>query len=72
MGSPFVSGFFYGNAKEMKKHGLNWKAALLESWVQQRQQKSREDVFMQIMSDPEPQRCDSIRIYPLIRIELYD
>jgi hypothetical protein len=42
----------YIHARDMKNHGLDWKEALLESWSNDRQPRSPEDVFDQIMRDP--------------------
>lgn len=43
---------YYVNAKELKKHDLDWKATLTESWSAERVQPSAEDIFEQIVADP--------------------
>lgn len=41
---------FYVNAKEMKKHKLDWKAALIESWTHEKQPETTEAIFERIMA----------------------
>ncbi|MCE9567286.1 MAG: hypothetical protein K8U57_35235 [Planctomycetes bacterium] len=44
---------FYVNALDLKKHNLDWKAALTESWSTDRAQPSAEEVFKQVILNPQ-------------------
>lgn len=43
---------YYVNAKEMKKHDLDWKAALTESWAAEQPEASAEAIFEEIIANP--------------------
>jgi hypothetical protein len=43
---------FYTEAREMKRHKLDWKAALVESWTNDKRPESPEDVLKKILADP--------------------
>jgi len=44
---------FYTSAAEMKRHGLDWSKALLESWTNERKPESPEDILGRIMANPD-------------------
>ncbi len=50
---PLHSIRYYVNALEMKKHGLDWQAALKESWTAQRQPKSPEEILKEVLANKE-------------------
>jgi hypothetical protein len=42
---------YYVHAAEMKRHGLDWEAALIESWTNEKKVPPPTEIFKQIMAD---------------------